>query len=41
MPNDIDVNILNLVQHVELTKVGWWDDVVQRLILATIWMDGK
>jgi len=41
MPDDLDVTILNLVQHVELTKVGWWNDVVQRLILAIIWMDKK
>lgn len=41
MPDDLDVTILNLVQHVELTKVGWWNDVVQRLIIASIWMDKK
>lgn len=37
----IDANVLNLVQHVELNKIGWWDSVIQRLIVATLWMDGK
>ena len=41
MTANIDANILNLVQHVELNKIGWWDSVIQRLILATLWMDGK
>lgn len=41
MTASIDANILNLVQHVELNKIGWWDAVIQRLILATLWMDGK
>jgi len=41
MHNNFDIKILNLIQHIELNKAGWWDDVIQRLILATIWMDGK
>lgn len=41
MTANIDANILNLVQHVELNKIGWWDSVIQRLIVATLWMDGK
>lgn len=41
MTTNIDANILNLVQHVELNKIGWWDSVIQRLIMATLWMDGK
>ncbi len=41
MTANIDANILNLVQHVELNKIGWWDSVIQQLILATLWMDGK
>lgn len=41
MTINYDINILNLVQHVELNKIGWWNYVIQRLILATLWMDGK
>ncbi|MFA5835539.1 MAG: hypothetical protein WC837_01165 [Bellilinea sp.] len=41
MEANFDINILNLVQHVELNKAGWWDYVIQRLILATLWMEGK
>lgn len=28
-----------LIHHIELNKDGWWDKAVQRLVLATIWLD--
>ena len=27
-----------LVHHVELNRSGWWDKVVQRLVLAAVWL---
>lgn len=30
-----------LIHHIELNKDGWWDKAVQRLVLATIWLDSE
>jgi len=28
---------VSLVHHVELNNAGWWDNTIQRLLIATIW----
>ena len=28
---------LSLVQHVELSRAGWWDKAIERFVLATFW----
>lgn len=30
-----------IVHHVELNQAGWWDKAVQRLFLASVWMEGN
>src|SRR5437016_3139292 len=29
--------LVSLVHHVQLNQQGWWDDAIERLILATLW----
>lgn len=38
MSEHFNIILLNLIQHVELNKAGWWDEVINRLIYATLWM---
>jgi len=32
--------LIRLIHHVELNKVGWWEKTIQRLILAAMWLSG-
>jgi hypothetical protein len=36
LPNEL----VALVHHVELAKVGWWDRAVERLFVGAIWVKG-
>jgi hypothetical protein len=29
--------LVSLIHHVELNKSGWWDRVVERIVLVAIW----
>jgi hypothetical protein len=33
--------LISLVHPVELNKAGWWDNAVQRLIIAAIWLANR
>jgi hypothetical protein len=33
--------LVSLIHHVELNKAGWWEQAIQRLIVATIWLSGR
>ena len=33
--------LLQLIEHVELNKSGWWDSALDNVLLATTWMHGK
>jgi hypothetical protein len=33
--------VVSLVHHVELNKVGWWDRGIQRLVQAVVWLAGE
>ena len=33
--------LISLIHHVELNRVGWWEESVQRLILAAIWLSDE
>lgn len=31
--------LVSLIHHVELNKVGWLDNAIRRFILATVWLN--
>ena len=33
--------VVSLVHHVELNKVGWWDRGIQRLVQGVVWLAGE
>src|SRR5712691_11765955 len=33
--------LFSLIHHVELNKAGWWEQAIQRLIVAAIWLSGR
>jgi hypothetical protein len=33
--------VVSLVHHVELNKVGWWDRGIQHLVQAVVWLSGE
>lgn len=33
--------LVSLVHHIELNKVGWWDRALERLAVAALWLAGK
>lgn len=37
----LSTELVSLIHHIELNKIGWWDVAVQRLILAAIWTSKK
>jgi len=37
----LPAELTSLVHHVELNKAGWWDQAVQQVIVATIWLCGE
>ena len=37
----LPTELVSLIHHIELNKIGWWDVSVQRLILAAIWTSNK
>ncbi len=32
--------LVSLIHHIELNKVGWWDRAIEHLAVATIWLAG-
>ena len=40
MTQQIPKTLLQLIEHVELNKSGWWDSALNNVLLATIWMNG-
>lgn len=41
MTQQMPKTLLQLIEHTELNKSGWWDSALNNVLLATIWMDGK
>lgn len=39
--NILSKELISLIHHIELNKVGWWDKTVQSLITAIIWLSNK
>ena len=37
----LPTEVAALVHHVELTRAGWWDKAVHRLVLAAVWLADK
>lgn len=33
--------LVSLVHHIELNKVGWWDKGIQQLVVVALWLSGK
>ena len=38
-PNLLPAELAAIVHHVELHQAGWWDKAIQRLVLASVWLD--
>lgn len=34
----LPTEIATIIHHVELNRAGWWDDVMQRLVLSSVWL---
>ena len=41
MTQQMPKTLLQLIEHTELNKSGWWDSALNNVLLATIWMNGK
>ena len=41
MPHQLPSEVVSLIHHVELNRAGWWEKIVQRLIIASIWLAGR
>jgi hypothetical protein len=39
-PRVLPAEVISLVNHLELNRAGWWDDALERLVLAAIWHIG-
>ena len=37
----LPTELVSLIHHVELSKAGWWDRGIDRLIQAMIWLQGS
>ena len=38
-PKLLPAELTAIVHHVELHQAGWWDKAIQRLVLASVWLD--
>ncbi len=41
MPHQLPSEVVSLIHHVELNRAGWWEKIVQRLVIAAIWLAGR
>ena len=41
MTQHLPKTLLDLIEHVELNKSGWWDAALRNVLLAAVWMHGK
>lgn len=41
MTQRLPSSLLDLIEHVELTRSGWWDIALANVLLAAIWLHGK
>jgi hypothetical protein len=41
MSTQLKEELVSLIHHIELNKVGWWDKTIQRIILGIIWSSGN
>ena len=40
MAEQLPKSLLDLIEHIELNKSGWWDVALSNVLLAAIWMQG-
>ena len=41
MTQHLPKTLLDLIEHVELNKSGWWDAALRNVLLAAVWMHGN
>ncbi len=41
MKKKLPKELVALIQHIELSKAGWWDKAMKQLIASTIWSEAK